>query len=139
MFLVYKLPWLICNISSPPLQFLDLSDTSLSLIESVILANLVQPSDLPLPGTEGVIWETPTNLSPYFEVGNDITQDVIEALSPPTGHPLAAPVQHVVEHGIRPQVDFTCDPVQHVVEHGKHFNNDNEVTFEVGPVPPILG
>ena len=110
-------------ISSPPLEFLDLSDTSLTDIECIILANLVLPSDLPLPGTEGVIWETPKNLSTDFEVGNSqktlnnlsgSTPPIVpnischskpqETLSPPTGHP------HVAEHGIRPQFDSNCDP-----------------------------
>ena len=115
-------------LSSQPLKFLDLSDTSLTVIESVILANLVLPSDLPLPGTEGVIWETPKKLSTDFEVGNSqkslnnpsgSTPPIVpniscptnlqDALSPSTGHPLATPVQHV-EHGIRPQFDSNCDP-----------------------------
>jgi len=62
------------------LQFLDLSDSSLTQNERVNLANIVQPSTLPLPGTGGVVWKTPRNISPDFEFGDGVSA-VFKSLS----------------------------------------------------------
>jgi len=65
---------------SLPLEFLDLTDSSLSLADKMNLSSIVQPTTVPLPGSGGVVWKTPRNISPDFEFGDGVSA-VFKSLS----------------------------------------------------------
>jgi len=83
----------MAEYGSPPYQpyeFLDLSDNALSVAEKVNLSTIVQPSTVPLPGSGGVVWKTPRNISPEFEFGD--VSAVFKSLSVASPSPTRPPV-----------------------------------------------
>jgi len=95
------------SLPSQLLQFLDLSDTSLTQTERVNLANIVQPSTLPLPGTGGVVWKTPRNISPDFEFGDGVSA-VFKSLSVSSPSPNRTPAPASTRSG--PMLSASSSP-----------------------------
>ena len=124
--------------SPSQLLFLDLTDDDkMTASERKTLSHIMQPSSLPLPGTEGKIWRTPRNSSPEVEFGDGVSA-VFKSLSvssktEPSRHVLSANTAPFVPSGI--PIPLPTMGNGHTAPHSIHINN---FTANLNyPLPPV--
>jgi len=124
---------------SRQLQFLDLSDDeNMTATERKTLHHIMQPSSLPLPGTEGKIWRTPRTSSPEVEFGDGVSA-VFKSLNANSKtennrHVLSANTAPFVPSGI--PIPLPTMGNGHTAPHSIHINNFTaNLNYQGVPLP----